>query len=59
MGPIPYDSETERALFEQTGVVSATDCTGLEPIPPETLEETEGFAELYDIPLAEQDVMPN
>ena len=35
-------------------VVSDTEATGLEPIPPRTPEETESYAELYDWPLADQ-----
>lgn len=54
MDKIPRDPQTDRELFEDTAVVSSTECTGLEPTPPENQEETESFAELYDTPLSTQ-----
>ncbi len=46
------DEETER-LEELFGgnepVVSATECTGLVPTPPQSPEQSESYAQLYDI----------
>lgn len=52
MGPI--DPVTGRPLYLPHDVVSGTEATGLEPIPPRTPEEAESYAELYDWPLADQ-----
>lgn len=50
----PIDPVTGRPLYLLHDVVSDTEATGLEPIPPRTPEETESYAELYDWPLADQ-----
>lgn len=50
----PIDPVTGRPLYLLHDVVSGTEATGLEPIPPRTPEETESYAELYDWPLADQ-----
>lgn len=50
----PIDPVTGRPLYLPYDVVSGTEATGLEPIPPRTPEETESYAELYDWPLADQ-----
>ena len=50
----PIDPVTGRPLYLPHDVVSGTEATGLEPIPPRTPEEAESYAELYDWPLADQ-----
>lgn len=50
----PTDPVTGRPLYLPHDVVSGTEATGLEPIPPRTPEEAESYAELYDWPLADQ-----
>lgn len=52
MGPI--DPVTGRPLYLPHDVVSGTEATGLEPVPPRTQEETESYADLYDLPLTDQ-----
>jgi hypothetical protein len=49
----PIDPVTGRPLYLPHDVVSGTEATGLEPIPPRTPEEAESYAELYDWPLAD------
>lgn len=51
----PTDPYTGRPLYRPTDVVSATEATGLQPTPPEDTDETEAFAELYDLPLTPRD----
>ena len=48
----PIDPVTGRPLYLPHDVVSGTEATGLEPIPPRSPEEAESYAELYDWPLA-------
>ena len=50
----PIDPVTGRPLYLPHDVVSGTEATGLEPIPPRSPEEAESYAELYDWPLADQ-----
>jgi len=41
----------EAALNEDiSSVVSATECTGLMPIPPQDLFESESYSEIYTFP---------
>ena len=50
----PIDPVTGRPLYLPHDVVSGTEATGLEPVPPRTPEETESYADLYDLPLTDQ-----
>lgn len=40
-------------LNEEIGVVSATECTGLMPAPPQNYDEAEAYAQIYSVPKAE------
>ncbi len=44
----PIYTEDELGMIQQ--VVSATDCTGLEPRPPIQASEDESYSELYNKP---------
>ncbi|HHW46905.1 MAG TPA: hypothetical protein GXX17_08400 [Clostridiales bacterium] len=43
-------------LYENTSVVSATDCTGLMYAPPTSEYEVESYKEIYDIPQPVEEV---
>jgi hypothetical protein len=40
----------DQMFFDQEQVVSATECTGLIPTPPQSAEQAESYAQLYHIP---------
>lgn len=40
---------------EFNGVVSATECTGLMPIPPQDDDEAEAYNEIYVVPKVENE----
>ncbi len=42
-------------LYDDTSVVSATECTGLGRILPRKEEQAESYKEIYDIPLESGD----
>ncbi len=44
----PVYSEDELGMIAQ--VASGTDCTGLEPTPPESRNQSESYGELYNVP---------
>ena len=50
----PVDPVTGRPLYLPHDVVSSTEATGLEPVPPRTPEEAASYADLIDWPLTDQ-----
>ncbi len=54
---LPYDMQDDEELFEEImSVASATECTGLMPTPPLTKRAVDSYAEIYDVPLAKDDM---
>ena len=37
-------------LNDESGVVSATECTGLMPTPPQNSDEAQSYSEIYVVP---------
>lgn len=37
-------------FFDSNVVVSSTECTGLMPTPPLSVDEAESYTEIYDLP---------
>ena len=50
----PMDMEDD--FFDYDTVASATECTGLMPTPPLTKRAVDSYAEIYDVPLAKDDM---
>ena len=48
--PPQPQQEIDAFYFDPDEVVSATECTGLTPVPPASRAEAEAYAELYPIP---------
>ena len=46
----PEDDYAIDILSKQNGVVSANECTGMMPTPPEDYDEAEAYNEIYVIP---------
>lgn len=53
----PYNDQDDRYLFDnEESVASATDCTGMIPTPPVEEAEVNSYSEIFDIPLARDEV---
>ncbi len=44
----PYFKDEKFDKFDSLNVCSASECTGLITVPPQSEEELESYAELYD-----------
>jgi hypothetical protein len=51
----PISPQGEKIYDDILPVISATECAGLLPTPPETDGDINSYTDIYDIPLAKED----